>query len=157
MKDSHQMFELSVCFINSSLFEEINLFEWCMDWRWVNNEAACCWPKCRMLSGSTWQGKCKPDRNSALPALSSVSGQQHLSCSNLSLIPFYHWVSGSFSPSSNVSSWLSFIISHLHPVSPDSFASFFLLLVKYNIYLSLFEFTHPYHWVSSRWLRGGLV
>lgn len=34
---------------------------------------------------------------------------------------------------------------------------FFLLLVKYNIYLSLFEFTHPYHWVSSRWLRGGLV
>lgn len=103
MKDSHQMVELSICFINSSLFEEINLFEWCMDWRWVNNEAGCCWPKYWMLSGSTWQGKCKPDRNSASPALSSVSGQQHLSCSNLSLIPFYHWVSGSFSPFSNAS------------------------------------------------------
>lgn len=41
--------------------------------------------------------------------------------------------------------------------SPDPAASFALLLVKYNIYLSLFEFTHPYHWVCSPWLWGGLV
>lgn len=41
--------------------------------------------------------------------------------------------------------------------SLGSIASFSPPRIDYNIYLSLFEFTHPYHWVRSQWLWGGLV
>lgn len=40
---------------------------------------------------------------------------------------------------------------------PRRLCVFSLLRVKYNIYHGLFEFTHPYHWVCSPWLWGGLV
>lgn len=49
-------------------------------------------------------------------------------------------------------------VSHPPPTSYPSAPPLQSLsfLVKNNIYLSVFEFTHAYHWVGSPRLRGGL-
>lgn len=67
--------------------------------------------------------------------------------------PCYPYVFHSFYPSLNT---VLLFLAILHGISPPTdstslcpVVSFSRLLVKYNIYLSLFEFTHPYHWVSS--------
>lgn len=99
------------------------------------------------------RGRCHPDGNSAV----SVSGQQNLASTNLGIVSvsvsaFSSWSLNSsrcvYPPLRLTSRWLWVPQPH-HVFSP--------LLIKYNIYFSLFEFTHPYHWVFSPWLWGGLV
>lgn len=127
------------------------------------------WPEYCIFLGSTQQGMCKLDRNSAQPVFLSLDSKIWLAVTKAPFLfsPSYHSIAMSCFFVSFFK-WLFFfqslsLSSPSHPTPPGdlpslgSTASFSPLLVKYNIYPSLFEFTHPYHWVCSQWLWGGLV
>lgn len=137
-----------------------------MDRRWVNtvSETSWCWPEYCMLSGSVEQRNCKLEKNLLIQRWVSLDGNIWPKIT-LALFYFflacYHFIS--MSALCLVLQILLFLTIPPAISPPADFVSlgpvtsFSLPLIKYNIYLSLFEFTHPYHWVCSQWLWGGLV
>lgn len=138
-------------------------FKWCMDLRWVNRvfETSWCWPECGVCCQGQHSGESLNLTHIHLTqqlqlfwaatfglqtAFLSFSAHHHfLLC--LILFFFKHF---SFSRSFPLT---------LRPSAPPRLSA--LLLVKYNIYLSLFEFSHPYHWgvlpLALRWISLGLI
>lgn len=136
-----------------------------MDRRWVNtvSETSWCWPEYCMLSGSVEQRNCKLEKNLLIQRWVSLDGNiwpkitLALFYFFLSLLSLHlHVCSLSRSSNTSLSDYPSRYLTSRWLRVPWSCHIFLSPSHKIQ-YLSQSEFTHPYHWVCSQWLWGGLV